>query len=269
MTNDNQPTNTPGRSSALLPGVLLIVVLLMGLLMLMALGFKESPMLSAAFVIVLLTVVIGGAIAWVRDSRGRGRAHSEQLSTVHTTVAQASAQAFAATTTALFEYLKQNQIAPPTVTTYLPPSRVPELPAATSIPRIRVNGKPIGVKLQTIAENGDLLTCSPEGLEAALKILADGEQPTRENFKRKGIYSSTEIAGVVDWLAGQGQTVKGGQGAITKWADGVTPASAPTLADEYRVFCPSLPYFISQSFADESLTGAGQVGQQAGKRGAR
>ncbi len=98
------------------------------------------------------------------------------------------------------------------------------------------------------------LPCSSAGLEIALKILAAGKQPTRGEFKRWAMASSIEIAGVVDWLAGQGQIVRSGQGAPTRWADGVTPASAPALADRFRPYCPSLPRFVGSELAQSSST---------------
>lgn len=270
MTSDTQPTNTPGRSAALLPVVLLIVVLLLGLLMLMALGFKESPMLSAAFVIVLLTVVIGGAIAWVRDSRGRGRAHSEQLSTVHTTVAQASAQAFATTTTALFEYLKQNQLAPPS---YIPALPAPARDQIVDVPKIMNMNQPVGVSgVRTQRANGQPeVVASVAGLSAALNILALGQEPTRSNFREQGIASSMEAAGAVEFLAHHGYIEQRGQGAPTLWSATVSPADVPAIADHLRAYAPALPRFIpieTPQNLDLTLVGAGrQAGGQAGKRG--
>ncbi len=272
MTSDTQPTNTPGRSAALLPVVLLIVVLLMGLMMLMALGFKESPMLSAAFVIVLLTVVIGGAIAWVRDSRGRGRAHSEQLSSVHTIVAQASAQAFGATTTALFEYLRQNQIAPPS---YIPALPAPARDQIVDVPKIMNMNQPVGVSgVRTQRANGQPdVVASVAGLTAALNILALGQEPTRANFREQGIGSSTEAAGAVDFMAHHGYVEKRGQGAPAAWADTVSPGDVPAIADHLRAYAPALPRYIrvdTPPILDMTLAGAGrQAGGQAGERGAR
>jgi len=242
-----------------------------------------------ALVAILLIVVVGGGIYLVSIAVGAAPIVSTifgMMFAILTTVyivslmvqnrwaiqrisdtSMSTADAFAK---ALMSYRSQrNEAQPqPVMTTYMPPNRAPEIPAATSVPRLLTNGRPVGVKLQTLTPAGDVLTCSPAGLEVALKILADGEQPTREAFKKRGIYSSTEIAGAVDWIAGQGQIVKSGQGAATRWANGVTPASAPALADEFRPYCPTLPYFISQSFAEE-MTEAGQVGQQAGRGGAK
>lgn len=239
-----------------------------------------------ALVAILLIVVIGGGIYLVSIAVGAAPIVSTifgMMFAILTTVyivslmvqnrwaiqkisdtSMSTAEAFAK---ALMSYKSQrNEAQPqPVMTTYMAPNRAPEIPAATSVPRLLTNGRPVGVKLQTLTPTGDVLTCSPAGLEVALKILADGEQPTREAFKKRGIYSSTEIAGAVDWIAGQGQIVKSGQGAATRWANGVTPASAPTLADEFRPYCPSLPYFISQPFVEE-MTEAGQVGQQAGRQ---
>lgn len=272
MTNDTQPPNTPGRSAALLPGVLLIIVLLMGLMMLMALGFKESPMLSAAFVIVLLTIVIGGAIAWVRDSRGRERARSEQLSNVHATVAQASAQAFAATTTALFEYLKQNQnqLAPPS---YVPLLPEPARDQIVDVPKIMNMQQPVGVSgVRTKREGGQPdVVASVAGLAAALNILALGKDPTRSNFKEQGIASSAEVAGAVEFLAHHGYIEQRGQGSPAKWADSVSAVDVARIADHMRAYAPALPRYImvdAPPFLDMTLPGAGrQATRQAGGGG--
>jgi len=240
-----------------------LVVIVVGLaIVLMAQAFQAAPVVSSMFAV---GAVLGSGLFVLIIVR-LARQFAGDLSAVHTTVAQASAQAFGQSTTAMLDYMKQQQLAAPTMTTYLPPTRAPELPAATSVPRLSANGRPVGVKLQTLTPAGELLTCSPAGLEAALKILAEGGQPTREEFKRKGILASMEAAGVVDWLAGQGQVTKGGQGAATRWADGVLPECAPTLADEFRPYCPSLPHFISPEPMLGNLTGAGQVGQQAGRQ---
>jgi hypothetical protein len=80
------------------------------------------------------------------------------------------------------------------------------------------------------------------------------------------VAAAKQTNGAVDWLAGQGQVTKGGQGATTRWSDGVLPECAPTLADEFRPYCPSLPHFISAEPALGNLTGAGQVRQQAGRQ---
>jgi len=134
----------PSGLTSLLAKTALAVVVFIAALVLMGLAFKDSPMLSAGFVMVLLTVVIGGAAAWVSDSRSRGRAHSEQLSTVHETVAQAVAPAVAqAVMQILGGVMAQNWpgggAAPAStqVINHLPPQAVtPRLPArVVSVPR--------------------------------------------------------------------------------------------------------------------------------------
>ena len=241
-------------------GALLLIAVIVGAVYLLSVAINDAPVVSAIFGILFVLFCVGSVIGYAAQTRWA----ITQNAAVHVQVAQSRGQALAQ------DKSQQPQLpAPqPVMTTYMPPNRAPEIAPAKNVPLIRVNGQPVGVKLQTLTQSGDVLTCSPAGLEAALKILADGEQPTREAFKKRGIYSSTEIAGAVDWIAGQGQIVKSGQGAATRWANGITPASAPTLADEFRPYCPSLPYFISQSFAEE-MTEAGQVGQQAGRGGAK
>ena len=91
--NEIRYVNQPSRITSLLPMILMAVVLTLTIFILMALGFKDAPFLSAGFTIVLFILILGGALGWVSDSRQRGRAHSEQLATVHETVAQAVAPA--------------------------------------------------------------------------------------------------------------------------------------------------------------------------------
>ena len=254
QTNNETKASRTYDGAVILIGMILLVFILGAAVWLLSVAINDAPVVSAIFGILFVVFCAVSVIGYAAQTRWA----ITQNANVHIQVATSLGQALA-------QY-KANapQIAAPMMTTYMPPNRAPEIPAATSVPRLLTNGRPVGVKLQTLTPTGDVLTCSPEGLEVALKILADGEQPTREAFKKRGIFSSTEIAGAVDWIAGQGQIVKSGQGAATRWADGVTPASAPALADEFRPYCPSLPYFISQSFVEE-MTGAGQVGQQAGK----
>lgn len=89
--NEIRYVNTPSRVTTSIPWIVALAVAIVALLLLLAMGFQQSPMMSAAFVIVLLV----GMLGWVLDSRSRGRAHSEQLSSVHETVAQAVAPAVA------------------------------------------------------------------------------------------------------------------------------------------------------------------------------
>jgi len=125
----------PSGLTSLLPKTVLAVFVFIAALVLMGLAFKDSPMLSAGFVMVLLTIVIGGAAAWVSDSRQRGRAHSEQLTTVHETVAQAVAPAVANAVMQLVGGIVAQSwpaggAAPAQVINHRPPQAVaPQLPA--------------------------------------------------------------------------------------------------------------------------------------------
>lgn len=132
----------PSNLTSLLPKISLSVVVFIAGLVLMGLAFKDSPMLSAGFVMVLLTVVIGGAAAWVSDSRSRGRAHSEQLTTVHETVANAVAPAVANAVMQLVGGIVAQSwpaggAAPVQVVNHRPPQAVvPQLPArVVTVPR--------------------------------------------------------------------------------------------------------------------------------------
>lgn len=238
-----------------------LVVIVVGLaIVLMAQAFQAAPVVSSMFAV---GAVLGSGLFVLIIVR-LARQFAGDLSAVHTTVAQASAQAFGQSTTAMLDYMKQQQLAAPT--TYLPPFQSAPRDEARDVPRSYVDGRPAGVKLRSIDQSGHVLTCSPEGLTAALQILADGEQPTRESFKRKGIMASMETAGVVDWMAGHGYITKAGQGSAARWADNVTPECAPDIADALRPWVPSLPYFVSETLVAQSLTGSGQAGQASSGR---
>jgi hypothetical protein len=142
--NNNQIryVNQPSRITSLLPMILMAVVLTLTIFILMAMGFKDAPFLSAGFTIVLFILILGGALGWVSDSRQRGRAHSEQLTTVHETVAQAVAPAVANAVMQLVggivaQSWPSGGAAPAQVINHVPPQAVtPRLPArVVSVPR--------------------------------------------------------------------------------------------------------------------------------------
>lgn len=139
MQSDNNHevryVNQPSRITSLLPMILMAVVLTLTIFILMAMGFKDAPFLSAGFTIVLFILILGGALGWVSDSRARGRAHSEQLTTVHETVAQAVAPAVAQAVMQLVGGIVAQSwpaggAAPAQVINHVPPQAVtPRLPA--------------------------------------------------------------------------------------------------------------------------------------------
>lgn len=98
MQNDNSEiryTPQPSRIASLLPMILFAVVLVLATFFLMALGFKDSPFLSAGFVVIIVALVFGGSQWLMSDTRSRSRAHAEQMSTVIPSTAQAIAPAVA------------------------------------------------------------------------------------------------------------------------------------------------------------------------------
>ena len=145
MQSDNNEiryTHQPSRITSLLPMILMAVVLTLTIFILMAMGFKDAPFLSAGFTIVLFILILGGALGWVSDSRQRGRAHSEQLTTVHETVAQAVAPAVANAVMQLVGGIVAQSwpaggAAPAQVVSHRPPQAVvPQLPArVVTVPR--------------------------------------------------------------------------------------------------------------------------------------
>lgn len=145
MQSDNNEiryVNQPSRITSLLPMILMAVVLALTVFMLMAMGFKDAPFLSAGFTIVLFILILGGALGWVSDSRQRGRAHSEQLTTVHETVAQAVAPAVTQAVMQLVggivaQSWPAGSAAPAQVINHRPPQAVvPQLPTrVVTVPR--------------------------------------------------------------------------------------------------------------------------------------
>lgn len=141
MQSDNEIryVSAPSRVTTSVPWIVALAVAIVALLLLLAMGFQQSPMMSAAFVIVLLV----GMLGWVLDSRSRGRAHSEQLSSVHETVAQAVAPAVAQSVMQILggivaqSWPVGDSGAPPQVISHRPPQAVrPQLPARViSVPR--------------------------------------------------------------------------------------------------------------------------------------
>ena len=140
--NEVRYVNQPSRITSLLPMILMAVVLTLTIFILMAMGFKDAPFLSAGFTIVLFILILGGALGWVSDSRQRGRAHSEQLTTVHETVAQAVAPAVTQAVMQLVGGIVAQSwpaggAAPAQVINHRPPQAVtPQLPArVVTVPR--------------------------------------------------------------------------------------------------------------------------------------
>lgn len=140
--NETRYVNQPSRVASLLPMILMAVILALTIFILMAMGFKDAPFLSAGFTIVLFILILGGALGWVSDSRARGRAHSEQLTTVHETVAQAVAPAVTQAVMQLVGGIVAQSwpaggAAPAQIINHVPPQAVtPRLPArVVSVPR--------------------------------------------------------------------------------------------------------------------------------------
>ena len=102
---------------------------------------------------------------------------------------------------------------------------------------------------------------------AALDLLAEGKDPTRSNFKSKGIMSSTEVSGAVNLLASLGYIDPIVQGAPAEWASYLVPADVASIADHLRQDIPNLPVY-EPVFA-ENASQAGQAGKQAGRQAGR
>jgi len=145
VQNDNSEiryTPQPSRIASLLPMILFAVVLVLATFFLMALGFKDSPFLSAGFVVIIVALVFGGSQWLMSDTRSRSRAHAEQMSTVIPSTAQAIAPAVAnAVMQILGGVMAQSWpaggAAPAQIINHVPPQAVvPRLPSKViSVPR--------------------------------------------------------------------------------------------------------------------------------------
>lgn len=228
-------------------GALLLIAAIVAAVWLLSVAINDAPVVSAIFGILFVVFCAASVIGYAAQTRWA----ITQNANVHIQVAQSLGQALA-------QYKAQNpQIAAPMI--YAPPAQN----QIADIRRTFNNGLPPGVSGARVSDGANEYTATTASLIAALDLLAEGREPTRSNFRDKGIMSSTEVAGAVNLLASLGYVSPVVQGAPAEWAPTVAPADVAAIADHLRHEIPALPIF--QPVFAETPQQAGQAGSKAGR----
>jgi hypothetical protein len=226
-------------------GALLLIAAIIGAVYLLSVAINDAPVVSAIFGILFVLFCAATIIGFASLARWA----VAQNANVSIQQAQAFSQAIIA-------YKSQQHPAPQL---YAPaPAR--ETP---TIMRQFTNGLPPGVSGARVSDGANEYTATTASLVAALDLLSEGRDPTRSNFRDKGIMSSTEVAGAVNLLASLGYIDPVVQGAPAEWATPVMPAHVGAIADHLRQYVPALPVY--QAVYAETAQQAGQAGNKAGR----
>ena len=130
------------------------------------------------------------------------------------------------------------------------------------------NGRlPAGVAGARVSDGANEYEATTAALTAALDLLSEGKDPTRSNFKSKGIMSSTEASGAVNLLASLGYIDPIVQGAPAEWSASVVPSDVASIADHLRKDVPNLPQYAVVFPEQAAPSKSGR--QQAGRGGAK
>jgi hypothetical protein len=250
-----QATEKPARANydaaIILFSAALFIVAIGGGVYLLSLAVGAAPVVATIFGVLLVLTCIAFGIALFLAVRWF----------VHR-ISEVTANTARDMSAALMSYKSQQpQIAAPMV--YAEPARA----QIADIRRTFNNGLPPGVSGARVSDGSNEYIASTPSLIAALDLLAEGRDPTRSNFREKGIMSSTEVAGAVNLLASLGYVSPVVQGAPAEWADGVAPANVAAIADHLRGYVPALPVY--QPVFAETPQQAGQAGSKAGRGGAK
>ena len=247
-----QATEKPARANydaaIILFSAALLVVVVGGGVYLVSLAVGAAPVVASIFGILLVLLMVAGIGIFVAQQRWAINRISE--------VTANTARDMSA---ALMAYKSQQppQIAAPMI--YAPPAQN----QIADIRRTFHNGLPPGVSGARVSDGANEYTATTASLIAALDLLAEGREPTRSNFRDKGIMSSTEVAGAVNLLASLGYVSPVVQGAPAEWAPTVAPADVAAIADHLRGYVPALPAY--QAVFAETASQAGQAGNKAGR----
>ncbi len=129
------------------------------------------------------------------------------------------------------------------------------------------NGRlPAGVAGARVSDGANEYEATTAALTAALDLLSEGKDPTRSNFKSKGIMSSTEASGAVNLLASLGYIDPIVQGAPAEWASHVVPSDVASIADHLRKDVPALPQY-AVVFPEQAALNKSARQQAGSKRG--
>jgi len=253
MTQQNPDTKASRAydGGIIILGALLLIAVIVGAVYLLSVAINDAPVVSAIFGILFVLFCVGSVIGYAAQTRWA----ITQNAAVHVQVAQSLGQALA-------QYKSQQpQLVAPTV--YAEPARA----QIADIRRTFNNGLPPGVSGARVSDGANEYIASTPSLIAALDLLAEGRDPTRSNFREKGIMSSTEVAGAVNLLASLGYIDPVIQGAPAEWAANVMPSNVGAIADHLRGYVPALPVY--QPVFAETAQQAGQAGSKAGRGGAK
>ena len=228
-------------------GALLLIAAIVAAVWLLSVAINDAPVVSAIFGILFVVFCAASVIGYAAQTRWA----ITQNANVHIQVANSLGAALA-------QYKSQNpQIAAPMV--YAEPARA----QIADIRRHFNGGLPPGVSGARVSDGANEYIASTPSLIAALDLLSEGKDPTRSNFREKGIMSSTEVAGAVNLLASLGYIDPVVQGAPADWAANVTPANVAAIADHLRGYVPALPVF--QPVFAEIAPQAGQAGSKTSR----
>jgi hypothetical protein len=230
-------------------GALLLIAVIVGAVYLLSVAINDAPVVSAIFGILFVLFCVGSVIGYAAQTRWA----ITQNANVHIQVANSLGQALA-------QYKSQ---APQTPMLYAPPA--PRQIA--DVRRVFNGGLPPGVSGARVSDGATEYEATTAALTAALDLLSEGKDPTRSNFKSKGIMSSTEASGAVNLLASLGYIEPIVQGAPAEWAANVVPSDVASIADHLRQDVPALPVY--QPVFAETAQQAGQAGSKAGRGGAK
>jgi len=228
-------------------GALLLIAAIVAAVWLLSVAINDAPVVSAIFGILFVLFCAVSVVGYAAQTRWA----ITQNANVHIQVANSLGQALA-------QYKSQApQIAAPMV--YAEPARQ----QIADIRRHFNAGLPPGVSAARVSDGANEYIATTASLVAALDLLAEGKDPTRSNFREKGIMSSTEVSGAVNLMASLGYIDPVVQGSPADWAANVTPANVAAIADHLRSYVPALPIF--QPVFAEIAPQAGQAGSKTGR----
>ncbi len=250
MANDNSDSKV-SRSydgAVVLIGAILLIFILVAAVYLLSIAINDAPVVSAIFGVLFVIFCAGSVIGYAAQTRWA----ITQNANVHIQVATSLGQALA-------QYKAGNPQAPQLYA----PAPVRQI---ADVRRVFNGGLPPGVSGARVSDGANEYEATTAALTAALDLLSEGKDPTRSNFKQKGIMSSTEVAGAVNLLASLGYIDPIVQGAPAEWAASVVPADVASIADHLRRDVPALPVYepVFPEQAAQNKSG-GQAGRS--KRG--
>lgn len=229
-------------------GALLLIAAIVASVWLLSVAINDAPVVSAIFGILFVLFCAASVIGYAAQTRWA----ITQNANVHTQVAASLGQALA----------QYKASAPQQPMLYAPaPAR-----EIADIRRTFNAGLPPGVSGARVSDGATHYEATTAALTAALDLLSEGKDPTRSNFKSKGIMSSTEASGAVNLLASLGYIEPIVQGRSAEWASAVVPGDAGAIADHLRKDIPALPYFEDARLPAELPSTGRSTSGQAGSR---